>query len=246
MTGNGIGFSYIGAKGPHWLEVENETSATTGDMGILFDVPTMMKTMLSSAMSFKRDIQYEPTNLQNLVYPAEKTPTHLYILPLKTRADDFMDILLQPPASAGNGRSISIDLKDTVKTKINNIQTVSFSSDGNHYSIFPAVIQGNDVKLYSFHARSNFMSVQVVSFQGTTLDSFSHSIGIDLDSEVKDKIDNMQRIQKESTTATTYIYPVELSGTNATVLPLQALSNDYISVSDAQPFISWFRKIYTD
>jgi uncharacterized protein YaaQ len=52
---------------------------------------------------------------------------------------------------------------------------------------------------------------------------------------VKDKINNIQRIQKESTTATTYIYPVELSGTNATVLPIQAMSNDYISVSVAQP-----------
>ena len=75
-----------------------------------------------------------------------------------------------------------------------------------------------------------FMSVQVLSFQGTTLDSFSHSIGIDLDSDVKDKINNIQRIQKESATATTYIYPVELSGTNATVLPIQAMSNDYISL----------------
>ena len=63
-----------------------------------------------------------------------------------------------------------------------------------------AIIQGHDVTLYSFHARSNFMSVQVVQFQGTTLNSFSHSIGIDLDREVKDKISNIQRIQKESTT----------------------------------------------
>jgi hypothetical protein len=84
-----------------------------------------------------------------------------------------------------------------VKQKINNIQTISFSTDGNQYTIFPAIIQGNDVKLYSFHARSNFMSVQVVSFQGETLQSFSHSIGIDLDSEVKDKINNIQNVQLE-------------------------------------------------
>ena len=42
-------------------------------------------------------------------------------------------------------------------------------------------------------------------------------------------------IQTESTTATTYIYPVELSDTNATVLPIHANNNDYISVSLAQP-----------
>jgi hypothetical protein len=159
-----------------------------------------------------------------------------------------MDILLQQPASEGNGRSITIDLKDSIKTKINNIQTVSFSSDGNQYSIFPATIQGNDVKLFSFHARSMFMSVQVVSFQGTTLDSFSHSIGIDLASDVKDKINNIQHdSRKESTTATTYIYPVELSGTNATVLPIQAISNGYIvCIHIAQPLSAGFRQIYID
>ena len=98
--------------------------------------------------------------------------TNATVLPLTTRAGDFIDIRLAQPLSAGLGRSVSIDLKDTI-----NIQTTSFSSDGNPYNIFPAIIQGNDVKLYSFHARSNFMSLQVVSFQGETLDSFSQSIG---------------------------------------------------------------------
>ena len=86
---------------------------------LLVNLVLLMKTMLNSANSFTRDIQYEPTNLQNLVYPAEKTPTHLYIFPLKTRADDFMDIILQQPVLEGNGRSIIIDLKDSIKTKIN-------------------------------------------------------------------------------------------------------------------------------
>ena len=63
---------------------------------------------------------------------------------------------------------------------------------------------------------------------------------------MKDKFNNIQRIQKESTTATTYIYPVELSGTNATVLPIQAMSNDYISVSATQPLSAGCRNICTD
>jgi hypothetical protein len=99
-------------------------------------------------------------------------PRTLIQLPLQVVQDDLY---------------VFIDLQSQVKEKINNIQTVSFSTDGNENSIFPASIQGNDVKLYSFHARSNFMSVQVVSYQGTTLDSFSHSIGIHLASDVKDK-----------------------------------------------------------
>jgi hypothetical protein len=53
---------------------------------------------------------------------------------------------------------------------------------------------------------------------------------------IKHKINLIKGIQKESTTATTlHIYPVELSETNATVLPIQAINNDYISVSLAQP-----------
>jgi hypothetical protein len=39
-----------------------------------------------------------------------------------------MDILLQQPALEGNGRSIIIDLKDSIKTKINNIQDCSIGS----------------------------------------------------------------------------------------------------------------------
>ena len=52
---------------------------------------------------------------------------------------------------------------------------------------------------------------------------------------IKSKIDLIKDIQKESTTSTTYIYPVELSTTSATILPIQANTNDYISVSLAQP-----------
>ena len=99
-----------------------------------------------------------------------------------------------------------IDLQTQVKVKINSIQTISFSTDGTPYTIFPAIIQGTDVKLYSFHARSNFIYMEVSSFQGQTSDSFSYSLGIDLDNEVKDKINLIKTIQKEPTNVSTYIY----------------------------------------
>ena len=62
----------------------NTTDETTGDMGILFDIPTLFKTMMGNAMNNSRNIQREPTNLTNLVYPIDLTPTHAYILPLRT------------------------------------------------------------------------------------------------------------------------------------------------------------------
>jgi hypothetical protein len=133
------------------------TDATTGDMGILFDVPTLYKTMMGNAMNNSRNIQYRANKSYRTSYILLiRTPTHLYILPLRTKADDFIDILLQPPISKGNGRSIAIDLKDAIKTKINNIQTIALSTDGNPYTHFPARIVGNNVQLYSLHCKIKF------------------------------------------------------------------------------------------
>jgi uncharacterized protein (DUF736 family) len=62
------------------------------------------------------------------------------------------------------------------------------------------------------------------------------SIQIDLKDAIKSKIDLIKGIQKESTTATTYIYILlNYLILYATVLPIQANNNDYISVSLAQP-----------
>ena len=61
------------------------------------------------------------------------------------------------------------------------------------------------------------------------------NVFIDLTPSVKSKINMIKAIQKEPTNVLTYIYPVEVSDMTATVLPLQANNNDYISVSIAQP-----------
>ena len=71
-----------------------------------------------------RESQKEATTVLNYIYPVEVSDTRAKFLPLTTRPDDFIDILLAQPLSAGFGRAVSIDLKDTVKTKINNIQTI--------------------------------------------------------------------------------------------------------------------------
>ena len=155
-------------------------------------------------MSYKRDIQYEPTNLLNLVYPAEKTPTHLYILPLRTRADDFMDILLQQPALEGNGRSITIDLKDAIKTKINNIQQIQKESTTATTFIYPVELSGTNAIVLPIQAiNSDYISVLVAQPLSAGL---GRSIQIDLKDTIKSKLDLIETIQKESTTSTTYIY----------------------------------------
>ena len=81
----------------------------------------------------------------------EVSSTTATVLPIKSTNNDFMRVSLAQPLSAGIGRSIDIDLKEAVKTKINMIKT----------------------------------------------------------------------IQKEPTSVLTYLYPVEVSDTTATVLPIQ-------------------------
>ena len=50
--------------------------------------------------------------------------TTVKVLPIMPRTPDFVEVLSAQPIAQGTGRSISIDLKDTIRTKINNIQTV--------------------------------------------------------------------------------------------------------------------------
>ena len=62
-------------------------------------------------------------------------------------------------------------------------------------------------------------------------------MAIDLTSSLKTKIDKIEDIEKEDTSETDYIYPVEVDGTNAVanVLPIQAMTTDLINVSLALP-----------
>jgi hypothetical protein len=61
------------------------------------------------------------------------------------------------------------------------------------------------------------------------------SIQIDFKDAIKSKINLIKTIQKEPTSELTYVYPVEVSSTTVNILPIQAINNDYISVSLAQP-----------
>ena len=52
-----------------------------------------------------KGIQKEPSTVLNYIYPAEVSDTTATVLPLTTRADDFIDIILTQPLTAGLGRS---------------------------------------------------------------------------------------------------------------------------------------------
>ena len=75
----------------------------------------------------------------------EVSDTTATVLPLTTRANDFIDILLAQPLTAGVGRSVSIDLKDTVKTRINKIPNIILSSSAVPRDIKLIELDGNNV-----------------------------------------------------------------------------------------------------
>ena len=76
-----------------------------------------LKEQINTKMHQTLGIQNEPSNVLNYIYPVEVFDTTATVLPLTTQANDFIDILLAQPLTAGVGRSVSIDLKDTIKNK---------------------------------------------------------------------------------------------------------------------------------
>ena len=56
------------------------------------------------------------------------------------RTLDFIEVLLGQPKAQGAGRSISIDLKDTIKTKNNNLQTIILNEPITATQVQPAII----------------------------------------------------------------------------------------------------------
>ena len=135
------------------------------------------------------------------------------------------------------GKSIGIDLKDTVKTKINNIQTlqINTSSLPETKALPIATATGNTINLrYIGVNDTNVMKIL------SLYDPLSGGTGIffDLETSVKNKLNSVQQsIQKESTLLPNLIYPMEMTATATTVFPLNAISNDNIIVTLAQPHL---------
>jgi hypothetical protein len=62
------------------------------------------------------------------------------VLPIKPRADDFVEVLVGQPIAQGAGRSISIDLKESIKTKSNDMQTIMLEGTITATQVQPAMI----------------------------------------------------------------------------------------------------------
>ena len=107
--------------------------------------------------------------------------------------------------------------------QIKNIQRIQQESTTATTYIYPVGISGTNAAVLHIQAISiGYIDVSIAQPLSAGL---GRSIQIDLKEAIKNKINMIKGIQKESTTATTYIYPVDVSGTSATVLPIHAVRN---------------------
>ena len=154
--------------------------------------------------------------------------TTVKVLPIMPRTPDFVEVLLAQPIAQGAGRSISIDLKDTIRTKINNMQTVILNESITATQVQPAIIN-SATKAVSLLPIENMDSTLLNIYRQSagSVHGQTHSVAIDLPESLKTKLARSKIPKKEDTTELDYIYPVEVDGANAiaNVLPIQAITN---------------------
>ena len=98
------------------------------------------------------------------------------------------------------------------------------------------------MKIHSIHANSNFLQVALSSYDegdintySTPSTTYSRSVGIDLASEIKSKITNVQTVQLEPGANPTKKYPAAISGNDIKILPVQSSDENYIQVLNITP-----------
>ena len=65
------------------------------------------------------NITLAPTLANPAIYPLNVSAGNATVYSLTTTVNPFLDIIYAEPISTGAGRAVSIDVKETVKTKIN-------------------------------------------------------------------------------------------------------------------------------
>jgi hypothetical protein len=73
------------------------------------------------------------------------------VLPIKSDDTNFVEVSLAPPVATGAGRTINIDLKDTVKTKINTFKGIENEETNIVNPIYPV----RCIRRYSEGATNN-------------------------------------------------------------------------------------------
>ena len=133
------------------------------------------------------------------------------MLPIKPRADDFVEVLLGQPIAQGAGRSISIGLTEAVKTKINDMQTIILDGTITTTQVQPAIINlHNTVSLLPIeNMNTNFLNIFRRSVR--PVHGQKHSVAFDLSTSLKDKLGKIEDIKNGDTSDLGYIYPVKLS-----------------------------------
>jgi hypothetical protein len=225
----------IKSNDTNFVEVSLAPPVATGaGRTVNIDLKDTVKTKINT---FK-GIENEETNILNQIYPVDVSGTTAKVLPIMPRTPDFVEVSLGLPISQGAGRTIGIDLKDTIRTKINNMQTVILNDSITATQVQPAIIY-SATKTVSLLPIENMDSTLLNIYQRSVgpVHGQTHSVAIDLTTSLKTKLGKIKDIKKEDTSETDYIYPVEVDGTNAvaTVLPIQAFTNDHINVSLALP-----------
>ena len=130
-------------------------------------------------------------------------------------------------------RSVAIDLSDTVKTKINGIQTVQLEPGATIAKKYPAEISGNTVTILPLQTSDdNFILVTNITPPSPEL---GRSIGIDMPLALKTKLNNIQTVQLETGATVAKKYPAEISGNTVSILPLQSSDDNFIQVTNIIP-----------
>ena len=151
------------------------------DKNVFIDLTTGVKTKINNI----QNVQLEPGATVAKKYPAVISGNTVSILPLQTSDENFILVTNITPPSPELGRSISIDIPLSLKTKLNNIQTVQLEPGATVAKTYPAEISGNTVTILPLQSSDdNF--IQVTNITPPSAES-GRSIGIDLKDTVKNK-----------------------------------------------------------
>ena len=224
---------------------EVPTPGPTGSTGgtsslIQFDLKESVKAKINNI----RQIVLEASPIPAVVFhPLTLTTTSASFTPFYNNPDSAIHVSYEVPTpggtTGGTSRLIQFDLKDTIKAKINtNSREIILEPSPFPAVVFhPLTLTATSAKFTPFYNNPDSLiqvSYEVPTPVGSTGGSY-RLIQFDLKDTVKTEINKIKEIRNEPTSATDYIYPVEVSSDIANVLPLQANISNYINVEIKLP-----------
>ena len=117
-------------------------------------------------------------------------------------------------------------MKDTIKTKINNIPNIILSSSAVPRDIKLIELDGNNVVVKNLRSGdTNFIDIQ---YRTEPPCISSLGVAVDLNATVKMKVNNIQTVQLEPGATTAKKYPAAISGNTVNILPIQSNDTNYV------------------